>query len=178
MKKQTNLLTLSAILIFAMATLNSCSKNKNDSGTDSGYYMKFKVDGKQVQYPIAGITVSDSLIAGFAYGGGASGAPFDGSQGLDLVFYSLTPIKAGDSFSGTDILGGALPAGSIAYLPSLTSSTYESITPQLNSKVSITITEITSEYAKGIFSGTVHDNDGSGTNSKAITNGEFYAKRQ
>jgi hypothetical protein len=171
MKKKS----FSPFVIIVLILLSSCTKNR-PTETGNSYYMKFKADGRQVEFPISGIEISDTVITGAVYAASVAGASLDGSKSLGLALYSKSSIKAGTQFTCKYIPGTSFLEGAIIYIPSLTSETLSTVASP--GEGTITLLELTPTYARGTFSGNVYDNAGSASSLVKITDGEFYTKRQ
>ncbi len=78
---------------------------------------------------------------------------------------------------GVFVNAPALPGKTclIGYVPDISSSTtaWGSATAGQSGIFTVTVTSIATDRIQGTFSGTLYDNEGNGTNTKAVTNGEF-----
>jgi len=183
---------LTALLM--VLTLPSCKKSSSSGpSSGSGYYMKFKLNGVQVEYdsqPIAALSYSsqDSIytcvIAAYK----------DVNAGLEnaiaITVLSNSAIVAGakydDPAKAREVNGEVAPQNTTFYYDStanawltmgnLVDANGNVSLPGIVANAQLTITELTSSYMKGTFSGTVYK---SSTLSQyySITEGEFYLKR-
>ncbi len=174
--KTLSKIILAVSLFFTMPALTSCKKAAVGNATNaSPYYMKFKLDGVQKNYVIAGGQIIDTLIAGAAYGATIAGSPEDGSESMGLLIYSTTQITSGMTFNDDNVPGLILPKGNLNYVGDSGNSSYGSLAIT-NPGVQITLTELTSTYMKATFSGKMQDVSGSAI--LTVTDGELYAVRQ
>jgi hypothetical protein len=186
-----HLLYLAAVLsIFFFNCKKSSSGPGNGSG--SGYYMRCKLNGASVEYnsqAFAGIShlTSDNLytcVMG-AYKDVNAGA----KNAFTITIFSANPIAAGvgynDPLKAQGGSGNTIPQTTIfwydatgaGYLTAGALSDNTGSTPisGVVANAQLTITELTSTYLKGTFSGTAYRSDFA--SSEAITDGEFYLRR-
>ena len=165
----------------------SCKKDNDGTGSGTGYYMRFKINGTQVAYKgqvegtfdkvtslqhntsLAGL--KDALVAaknnmtlllatengtqtGLTYTNYTTGTKKKKKAKLvNLVYID----ESGKNYlSWMEEFAPALPAGT-------------------ETKATIKITEATTDYIKGIFSGVLYNENYS--TKLNITDGEFYARR-
>lgn len=187
---------LLAVLAIAGFGLSSCKKSggAGDSGSNgSGYYMKFKLNGVQMEFdsqPIAGISYSSQdniytcVIA--AYKDVNSGL----KNAVAITLFSNSVIAANvnynDPAKAKEANGDILPQNTIFFYDStanafltmgaLADASGNIPLPGVVANAQLTITEMTSSYIKGSFSGTVYK---SSTLNQyySITGGTFYLKR-
>lgn len=195
MKTIFHKLTAAFFLVsFALLVLSSCKKSGGSGSSNGGsYYMKFKLNGVQVEFdsePIAGISYSkaDSLYTCViaAYKDVNSGL----KNAVTITIFSNSTIAAGvaynDPAKAVGPNGAPTPQNTIFYYDS-TANSYLTmgafadangsvLLPGVVADAQLTISEMTSTYIKGTFSGTVYK---SSTLNQyySITEGEFYLKR-
>ena len=174
MKKQFSLLLFSFVIAL---TFTSCKKSST-SANSSDYSLTAKFDGKSKSFNTTVAALKANL----------------GSDTYSLIITGVTPTEelaltlwsdkddftAGKTFT-LNALGGttynlmvyAAPLGSSNPMSQWT-STYDYGT--VDETFQCTITEATSAYIKGTFSGVIYQNNNSTVASKTITEGQFYAK--
>jgi hypothetical protein len=187
--------SLTALTLVAL-TLSHCKKSggpNSGGGNNSGYYMKFNLNGKAVEYdsePIAELNKvnSDGLYSAvlLAYQNVNAGTKNE----VTITVFSSTAIAANvaydDPQKATETNGSQVPEATIFWEDS-TGTGYLSagefsdangnmIISGLVANCKLTITELTSSDLKGTFSGTVY-NSGNLSVSDVITDGEFYLRR-
>jgi len=153
-----------AIVIFTVVIVG-CKKEEAGS---NGYWIKFKVDGSQVEF-----TLQSSLVAAFAQAGTQYNAVISGSDSKSHVGLQVYDNKAivANKYSGYTILNGAV-VGVLMHYADASGVVYnQSVT---NSNLEITISELTATAVRGTFSGTLK---ATGKTDIAITSGEFYVWR-
>jgi hypothetical protein len=191
------LASLTALTLIAI-TLSNCKKSggsgNNGGGNGSGYYMKFNLSGKAVEYdsePIAELNKlnSDGLYSAvlLAYQNVNAGL----KDAVTITLFSSTTISANvtydDPKKATETNGSQVPATTVFWSDSagtgyLTAGEFSDangnmIISGMTANAKLTITELTNTYLKGTFSGTVY-NSGDLSVSDAITDGEFYLQRK
>jgi hypothetical protein len=162
-------LFLFSVLIF------SCKKS---SSSTSSYYVKGTLDGTAKNLTTTALAAKSNL------GSGIYNLTIVGTSTTEELAISLWSdqdnFTAGSTYS-IDALGGTTkntlsyvsPIGSSAP-SSLWNSTYDFGTVQ--ESFTCTITDATSAYVKGTYSGTIYMATDSAVVSKTVTLGEFYAK--
>lgn len=175
----------SALLIYLVVFGASCKKLTPGPPdvSNSPYYMRFKADGvfKNYQMPVNNIhdsvTITGKKIYGFQ--AGATNSTF---ESLTIIVWSDRFVVS-NTYKETDLVFGYQPKAFIGYqVPgSLGYISYGLYDPQTLAKYRnsvITITSISNKEVKGVFSGTVYQQNSSGDlylkDSLQITNGEFY----
>lgn len=186
-----SLLYLAAIL---PVLFSNCKKSSSSpgSGSGSGYYMRCKLNGASIEYNSQAFAGISHLTSNNLYTC-VMGAYKDVNAGLKNAFtitiFSASPISANvgynDPLKAQEANGAIVPQTTIFWYDStgagyLTAGQFadNSGNTPLSGVVAnakLTITEITSAYLKGTFSGTVYRSDFGRT--EAITDGEFYVKR-
>jgi len=174
MKKHFHLFLFAFVIAL---TFTSCKKSHetNDSGT---YHFNAKMDGTSKSFNTTVGAIKSNLGNGM-YTLIISGiAP---SEQMALALWSdKDDFTAGKTFT-SDALGGAV-SNTLAYVSPLGSSDptsqwtniYDYATePEI---FQCTITEATSTYIKGTFSGVIYQDNSAAVASKTITEGDFYAK--
>lgn len=184
------LLYLAAILSILFFNCKKSSSPGNGNG-GNGYYMKFKMGSSSVEYdsqPFAEIAhlTSNNLYSCVmaAYKDVNAGA----KNAVTITIFSATPIAANVGYNDplkAQGSSGPVPETTIfwydatgaGYLTagSLSDNTGNTPLAGVIANAKLTITELTSAYIKGTFSGTAYRSDF--TTSEAITEGEFYLKR-
>lgn len=171
LKRQILLVSLSAILMTA------CKKDKGgDSGGD-GYYVKFKLNGTEMQFkgmPYATFSVADDIYLG---GFGASREQGVTENMMSVLVGSLENIKAGVTYTGLihpPVTGGPTPAVFFSYIDAegvTFANLYED-----NAINIVTITSLDSKEVKGTFSGVMHKVVDP-TSAAIPVSGDFFVKR-
>ncbi|HEY5370850.1 MAG TPA: hypothetical protein VIJ75_17830 [Hanamia sp.] len=163
--------------MMALAILSSfLSSCKKDSAASTGYYVKANVNGTEINY--TGFTSAMFLTI-------PSGQPTPFSvlniEGMntqdattDVLALGITDFSAITTKTYTDVAVGYTFQGTISYYDA-SNNQYNSVMA-LTPAVKITITEITSSYVAGTFSGTAATISTGKT--AVITNGSFKVKRQ
>jgi|GEM_PF-6702529 len=107
LKRQILLVFLSAILMLA------CKKDKDSDSDGDEYYIKFKLDGTELQFkgmPYATFSVADDIYLG---GFGASKEQGVTENMMSVLVGSLESIRAGVTYTGLiypPVTGGSTPA--------------------------------------------------------------------
>lgn len=161
---------LSVIAVFAML-LSSCKKSST-SGTS--YYVKGNVNGTLVNYTGFTSAIFTTLPGSPAYY--VLGIQGQQSQNASTNLFGIvvTDLSQITTKTYTDATVGSTVQGVVSYYDN-SNNQYSSafaVTPG----VTITISEITSTYVAGTFSGTVTDI--SSGQIQTITNGSFKVKKQ
>ena len=188
------LLPLTALTLVTLI-LSDCKKSggSSGSGNGSGYYLKFNLNGKAVEYdsePIAELNKINSYglysAVLLAYQNVSAGTKNE----MTITVFSSTAIAANtpyeDPQKATETNGSQVPEATLFWSDS-TGTGYISagefadangniLISGMVANAKLTITELTSSDLKGTFSGTVY-NSGNLAVSDVITNGEFYLKR-
>ncbi|HSN09226.1 MAG TPA: hypothetical protein VLS85_09310 [Hanamia sp.] len=174
MRKNFPLFIFAIVIAF---TITSCKKSST-SGTSGGYYLNAKFDGSSKSFNTTVTAIKSNL------GNGTFSLIIVGvtpAEELGLTLWSdKDDFTAGKTFT-LDALGGTT-YNMIAYAAPLGSSdpmsqwvsTYDYGT--VPESFQCTITEATSAYIKGTFSGVIYQNNNSTVASKTVTGGQFYAK--
>ena len=185
------LLYLAAFLPFFFSNCKKSNSNSANSSGSNGYYMRFKMGGSSVEYgsqafaEIAHLSSNNLYTCVMAaYKDVNAGA----KNAVTITIFSADPIAAGVGYN--DPLkaagsGGNVPETTIfwydatgaGYLTagSLSDNTGNTRIAGVVANAKLTITELTSTYLKGTFSGTAYRSDFA--TSEVITEGEFYLKR-
>jgi hypothetical protein len=158
--------------VFAMAIV-SCKKSSNSTG----YSFSADFDGKPKSFNTSVIAIK-SKLADSIYSLNIAGITSAEQSGL-LLWSNQDDFVAGKTFAVSALNGTT--ENELTYVSPMGSSdptsqwttTYDlGVQPE---DLHCTITEITSTYVKGTFSGTIYENSNTVT-SKVVTNGQFYAK--
>ncbi len=174
MRKQLPLFLFACVIAF---TFTSCKKSSSSDNSGS-YYMKAKVDGSAKSFNTTVTALKGNLGNGM-YSLIISG--FGSNDQLSLSLWSdKDDFTAGKTFTsdalgGTtyNVLGYAAPLGS-SDPTSIWASVYDY--GNVSKSFQCTITEATSAYVKGTFSGVIYQNNSSAVASKTVAEGQFYAK--
>jgi hypothetical protein len=164
------------IALFAFSILFfACKKSSN---TSSSYYFKGNFDGTSKTFNTSVVASKSNLAAGI-YSLTIVGLSDKEESALQLwsdqdnftagTTYAISALDGSseNSLSFVAPLGSAAPS-------SLWNTTYDYGT--VTQSFSCTITEATSTYIKGTFSGTLYMETDSAVVAKPVTGGEFYAK--
>lgn len=176
-----NILHFICILSISIITL-SCSKDSSSAPVDS-YYLTAKFDGTTKQFNTT-VGAFKTNIAEGMYNltiTGISGLGVGAEQGTIILWSEKDDFTAGKVFT-IEALGGTTynvltynTTLGISDLTKLWTSTY--IFGGVPETFTCTITESTSTYIKGTFSGVIYQND-IPVNKKTVTEGQFFAKFQ
>jgi hypothetical protein len=157
--------------VFMFTAISGCTKKK-DQDTGNPYYMRFKANGKQIEYrpgAQAAFIHQDNLyscvLSGFVTNSNLSVSLFDFSPITTNVTYT-EKILTGASMVVFNTLIGYQDDQGILY-----NSVNSTAHPNANARV--TISEITNGYVKGVFTAVVCKDQ----LTIKITDGEFYLKR-
>ena len=174
MRKHLPLFLFACLISF---TFMSCKKSSSSDNSGS-YYMKAKVDGSAKSFNKTVAAIKANL------GNGSYSLIITGLGSTDQMALMLWSDKddfnAGKTFT-LEALGGttyneltyAAPLGSSDPMSQWVSTYDYGTVPET---FQCTITEATSTYIKGTFSGVIYQNNSSDVVSKTITEGQFYAK--
>ncbi len=162
--KNQSIFVILAFVLFA-GLLGGCKK---DETSDNGYWIKFKVDGNQVEY-----TLQSSLVAAFAQAGTQYNAVITGSDSKSNVGLQVYDSKAiaANKYSGYTISNGAVVGVLMHYADGNGTVYNQSVT---NSNLEITVSELNTTTVRGTFNGTLK---ASGKSDISITEGKFYVWR-
>jgi len=175
MKKEFSLLLFACLVAL---TFTSCKKSSSDPDNPGGYSMSAKFDGQSKSFNTTVAAIKGDL------GNGMYSLIITGltpTEQLALMLWSdKDDFTAGKTFA-LDALGGttynmityAAPLGSSDPMSQWTSVYDYGTVPE---SFQCTITEATSVYIKGTFSGVIYQNNNSTVASKTVTEGKFYAK--
>lgn len=184
-----------AAIILLSLVFSSCKKSSSsgDPNSSSGYYMRFKLNGAQVEYTsqaFAGLSQvkGDSIYTAVlvAYKDVNAGT----KNAVTITVFTKGPLATGigynDPLKTRKANGDLLPQTVIFWYDStatgyLTAGTLSDASgnvplPGVVANAKLTITDLTSTYVKGTFSGTVYRSDFA--KSASITDGEFNLRRQ
>jgi hypothetical protein len=165
-----------AIVVFLFAAvIFSCKKSSNSS---SSYYFKGNFNGTAKNLNTTVIAAKSNLGSG-VYNLTIVGTTLHEEAGVTL-WSDQDNFTAGTTYN-IDALNGTT-FNSLSYVSPLGSSSPSSMWNSTYSfgnapqSFTCTITEATSAYIKGTFSGTIYMNTDSAIVSQSVTVGEFYAK--
>jgi hypothetical protein len=162
------LLTLSAMIF-------SCKKSSNSS---SAYYFKGNYNGTPKTFNTA-VTASKTNLGSGIYSLTIVGATTAEESAIEL-WSNQDNFTAGSTYSVT--ASGVDTYNSLSYVSPLGSSAPSSIWSTVydygvvDQSFSCTITEATSTYIKGTFSGVLYMSTDSAVVTKVVDGGQFYAK--
>jgi hypothetical protein len=171
MKSTTRTLVFFLLTVFIV----SCKKSSNNS---SGYYFKASFDGTTKNLNTSVVAAKSNLGSGI-YNLTIVGTTSSEEAGVTL-WSDQDNFTAGTTYN-IDALNGTTN-NSLSYTSPLGSSNASSIWNStysygtVNQSFTCTITEATSSYVKGTFSGVIYMNTDSTVVSKSVTLGEFNAK--
>jgi hypothetical protein len=174
MRKHLSLFVFACVITF---TFTSCKKSSSSDSSGS-YYMKASFDGSAKTFNKTVAALKGNLGNGY-YSLIITG--LGSAEQLSLTLWSdKDDFTAGKTFTlaalgGTtdNILAYIAPLGSSDPVSQWT-SVYEY--GSVSESFQCTITEATSAYIKGTFSGVIYQNNSSEVASKTVTEGQFYAK--
>jgi hypothetical protein len=167
---------LKLIVLFAFAILiYSCKKSSNSS---SSYFFQGSYNGSAKTFNTSVIASKSNLGSGI-YSLTIVGATKTEESGL-VLWSDQDNFTAGSTYSVSALNGTT--NNSLSYVSPLGSSApssmwnttydYGNVSPTFT----CTITEATSTYIKGTFSGVLYMNTDSAVVNKTVSSGEFYAK--
>jgi|SRR5690242_3848902 hypothetical protein len=170
--------SLPLFLFACLLALGITSCNKSSSSGSGNFYMKAQFDGSAKTFNSTVGAIKSNL------GNGDYTLIISGLGTKEQLSLSLWSDKddftAGKTFTlnalgGTtyNILAYVAPLGSSDPMSQWTSIYDYGNVPE---SFQCTITEATSTYIKGTFSGPIYENNSSAVSSKTVTEGEFYAK--
>lgn len=164
------LLKKTILVIALLAFCVSCSKDSdtNQAGNTNNYFIKTKINGTWTEYKIdanATFPLNSNTISGFAKA--TIDQPF---PAFDFEIKDPSGIKTKNySESQYEMIFRVAKEGTITY-HSLHNSDVEDF--------NIEITEITNDFVKGKFNGTVYLAQGNTGAFFTLTEGTFFLKRQ
>lgn len=177
-----------------------CKKGGGAAGDEPATpesYVRFKANGLERTYKSQALATFTGPESNALYGGifqGYAGEIGASAEHLGIVIFSRVPVKAGvyqDPGKALTNTGTPVPqvminyydAGGSGYISAgLLVQADGQMPSYLNGVVAdgkVTITALTATYVKGTFSSTAYlGTDGTFSNKVAITDGEFYLRRQ
>jgi hypothetical protein len=167
------------VILLAVSTLffASCKKDSsNNNGSD--YYIRAKLNGEQKEFKVNVAAVKGALASNvytLVINGNSSNEQFN-----IALWSDKDDFQAGKTFSIDAPAVGSY--NTLAYVTPIGSAdpSYMWVTTYawdvVPETMTVTITEATSTYIKGTFSGTIYQDIETSVNSKAITEGSFSAK--
>lgn len=173
-------LILAIVLVMA-----SCKKNiapgTGDTNDNNQYYISFKINNvqKKYTYTVANLNAGDgppNTYTGY-FGGGIKGDTLKNNFGFRI--FDFNSISTDKTYNEGIFPPTSVPAAYCEYIDEsgvIYVSFLSTYFPSL--PFSVKITEITSSYVKGNFSGKVNAvNDFGTANSLVVSDGKFYLKR-
>jgi hypothetical protein len=156
-------------------SFTSCKKS---SSISASYYMEAKFDGSAKTFNTTVTALKANLGNGdysLIISGLGTGEQVSLSLWSDKDDFTAGKTFTLDALGGTtyNILAYVAPLGSSDPMSQWT-SLYEY--GNVSESFQCTITEATSAYIKGTFSGVIYENNSSAVASKTVTDGEFCAK--
>jgi len=140
----------------------SCSSDSDGGGSDTGFYLKAKIDG--ANYANSSSFEPMATIAGGTLNIQSSN---DGGDAIQIQVPNYTGVGTYNSGNND------LTQGYVNYLDTnLSAGTFVSYT-SVRGTGQVIVTEVTDTAIKGTFTATVIENEDGSTNDKAITNGTF-----
>ena len=180
-----------SVFIFLLAGMMviaySCKKDNGSTGDDSGYYMRFKINGTQVEYKgqVEGTFNKVTALQHNTSVAGLKEALVAGKNNMTLLLATDDDTQTGLSYTSYTTSASGMQKAKLANIVykdeggSDYLSWMEEFSPTLPSGTEtnavIKITEAASGYIKGNFSGVMYNADYS--KKLNITDGEFYARR-
>ncbi|MGC4038818.1 MAG: hypothetical protein QM764_22870 [Chitinophagaceae bacterium] len=186
---------LALFFLFAV-TIPGCKKEDNPGGGEDSpgnYYIKFKADGQQKTFEKDAVSLFNASDADTLFStilGGGLEENNNKSNFFAILLGTSKPVVTGDTYVNF------LPAPSGSVMAEALGFTYNDADKKsfadfgdgisyflygVHSDGHLQITELTTEYAKGTFSGLLFNVDTSIAPSSAerilITEGKFYLKR-
>lgn len=169
--------TLKLIVLFSLSALIISCK-KSSSGSSSSYYVKGNYNGTSKSFNTNVVAAKSNLGVGI-YNLTIVGANPTEESAITL-WSDQDNFTAGTTYN-IDALNGTTN-NSLSYLSPIGSADPTSIWNttydygNVNQSFTCTITEATSAYVKGTFSGILYMNTDSAVVTQTVTTGEFYAK--
>lgn len=180
-------LVLCVLISFSLLFTGACKKNDDKPGNGSGYYMKFKLNGTQVEYTGQvecnfNKTSGATHVASFA---GLKVALNAGSNAMTLALgtadnneTNVTYTNYATTAAGTEkakaLTIGYMDEAGAAYL-SWPDEFSAALPGGTKTEARLKVTEATSAALKGTFSGVLYNTDYS--KELTVTDGEFYLRR-
>ncbi|MFT3750146.1 MAG: hypothetical protein QM768_17645 [Agriterribacter sp.] len=177
----------SLIIAGFLFSVTGCKKDNDISGSGSGYYMKFKINGTLIEHKGQAEgnfnkTTASVYAASFA---GLKEALVAGKNNMSIILGTEGENKTGVTYTDYTITTGGFEKAKVLNIVYLDESgnTYMSwpeefvpaIPPGTKIDANLKITDATSEYLKGSFSGSLYNSDYS--KEFSVTEGEFYLRR-
>ena len=173
-----------------------CKKDSGDDDEDDGdteYYMRFKLDGNQIEYKSGVVTqvlpISNKALYSCVLQGYGKFPEETGKNHLGIIIWDEEPIttityRNNQNTENSD--GDKVPQVLMTHLNSETTSYLSQGVPaapippfdKIVSDVQVTITELTNTRISGSFSGTLYKTtDATFTSTVSVTEGKFRLKR-
>lgn len=190
MKLMSNIrlpILVSIFLSVVIPVTFSCKKQNDSKKQEEGYFMRFKINGTQVEYKaqIEGVFDKETSLQHNTSLAGLKVAFNATTNNMTLLLATENSVQTNIDYTGyTPASSGMLKAklANLVYLDENGKkflSWMEELTPTLPSgtetKAEIKITEVTDAYFKGSFSGVLYSEDFSAKLN--ITDGLFFARR-
>lgn len=166
---------------------SSCKKDNGSDDSGSGYYMRFKINGTQVEYKgqIEGTFDKVTALQHNTSLAGLKDALVATKNNMTLLLATENETQTGLTYASYATGTSGMQKAKLVNLVYIDEngksylSWMEEFAPALpagtETTATIKITEATANYIKGIFSGVLY-NEGY-TTKLNITDGEFYARR-
>ena len=170
-----------------MIVVYSCKKNNDDIGSGTGYYMRFKINGTQVEHKgqVEGTFNKVTALQHNTSLAGLRDPLLAAKNNMTLLLATENETQTGLTYTSYTVGTSGMQKGKLVNLVYIDEngknylSWMEEFAPALpvgtETKATIKITEATADHIKGIFSGALYDE--AYTTKLNITDGEFYARR-
>ncbi|MFT3682070.1 MAG: hypothetical protein QM791_17475 [Ferruginibacter sp.] len=138
--------------------------------TNSTDFIHCKIDGVDKAFDVAAIGLE--FLGPITISGSDGTTESAGNFSITLANLVTFQVAAGtyNILSATNFENTC----TIAYIPTGTSEdAWASATAGQSGTFTVIVTSVTTDRISGTFSGTLYDNEGNGTNTKAVTNGTF-----
>jgi hypothetical protein len=165
----------------------SCKKDNDGTGSGTGYYMRFKINGTQVAYKgqVEGTFDKATALQHNTSLAGLKEALAATKNNMTLLVATENETQTGIDYTSYTPGASGMQKAKLVNLVYIDEngknylSWMEEFAPTLppgtETKATIKITEATTEYIKGNFSGVLYNV--TYTEKLNITDGEFYARR-
>jgi hypothetical protein len=182
-----------ALVVALSTTLFSCIKSNNivtsgggnggtggggtgGGGSTSTYYIKAKLDGVARTFNANAMAIKTNL-AGFSTLSIIGNAATGSLEGINISINNTPNVSATigtGTYSESNTTNYLL---AVVYNAGSTSAVWGAgLNPAPANPFEVVITSLTATEVKGTFKGDVYDNNGTGTNKKTFTEGEFNVK--
>lgn len=165
----------------------SCKKDNSSGDSGSGYYMRFKVNGTQIEYKgqVEGTFDKVTALQHNTSLAGLKDALVATKSNMTLLLATENETQTGLTYTSYTTGTSGMQKAKLVNLVYIDESGknylswMEEFAPALpagtETTATIKITEATADHMKGVFSGVLYDEGY--TTKLNITDGEFYARR-